>query len=308
LENFEMKKTLVAVAALAAFSGAYAEVTISGLLDAAFTIDGSNSTLGEGPNGGSEFTLNLKEDLGNGVSAIGALNVIGSVVNNTGFRQYNSFVGLQGEFGSLKLGTQWNPVFLASTISDATGRWGSTNLANPAELQVSNSLTYTSPSMSGVSISFQKQLRGATADGGANNLTALVAPGVDASTSGSSQAYSLNYSAGAFNAAYANSADDTLGKSTLIAASYNFGVATAHYGNLRTDHAALGTNVTTNSLGVSAPIGALTLSAIYSSGTDTSATNYQAVYALSKRTAVYLNQAKAANGTNSSFAGVKHAF
>jgi len=38
LEKIEMKKTLVAVAALAAVAGAHAEASITGLLDAAFTV------------------------------------------------------------------------------------------------------------------------------------------------------------------------------------------------------------------------------------------------------------------------------
>jgi hypothetical protein len=50
-----MKKTLVAVAALAAFSGAYAQVTISGVVEAAVTIDGTDSTIGNGFNGGYIF-------------------------------------------------------------------------------------------------------------------------------------------------------------------------------------------------------------------------------------------------------------
>ena len=57
LENFEMKKTLVAVAALAAVFGAQAQATISGRVDVALTVDGTDSTLGAGPNGGSEITV-----------------------------------------------------------------------------------------------------------------------------------------------------------------------------------------------------------------------------------------------------------
>jgi predicted porin len=84
LYNTKQLRTLVAVAAFAAITGAHAQVTISGLLDAAVTIDGTNSTLGAGPNGGSEFTLGLNEDLGNGLKAIGAFTIIGDVFNGAG--------------------------------------------------------------------------------------------------------------------------------------------------------------------------------------------------------------------------------
>jgi len=311
LENFEMKKTLVAVAAMAAFSGAYAEVTISGLLDAAITVDGTNSTLGVGPNGGSEFTLGMTEDLGNGLKAIGAFTVIGDVLTGSSdnFATYNSFVGLSGEFGSVKLGSQWSPIFLASTISDASGRWGSANLANPTELQTANSITYTSPAISGFSLSFQREL--GVAGTPAAGAAAFINTG-----SGTTQAYSLNYSAGGFTAAYATGtnsvnlavAGSDATKTSLFAANYNFGMATVHYGNLTTDAAANGTNVKSNSIGVSAPIGAVTLSAIFSSDGTDSAQNYQGVYALSKRTAMYVNNGKTgANAAVTTF-GIKHAF
>ena len=286
-------------------------------MDAAVTIDGSNSTLGTGPNGGSEFTLGMNEDLGNGMKAIGAFTVIGDVFSGTTavgeFRSYNSFVGLAGEFGSVKLGSNWSPLFLASTISDATGRWGSTNLANPGELQTANSITYTSPSMSGFSVSFQRELGIAgTSAAGASFIN---------TGGGAAQAYSLNYSIGGFNAAYAagTGADTRLSpaltgthdavKTSILAASYNFGVATVHYGNMVTDAAVPGTNAKTNAIGVSAPVGALTVSAIYSSDGTDNAQNYQGVYALSKRTAMYLNNGKANAATAAvTTIGIKHAF
>jgi hypothetical protein len=213
---------------------------------------------------------------------------------------------LSGEFGSVKLGSQWSPIFLASTISDATGRWGSANLANPAELQTANSITYASPSISGFSLSFQRELgeAGTPAAGNAAFLN---------TGSGTTQSYSLNYSAGGFTAAYAtgtnastDGGDET--KSSLFAAKYDFGMAAVHYGNLTTDAAANGTNVKSNSIGVSAPIGALTLSAIYSSDGTDNAQNYQGVYALSKRTVMYINNGKTGDASAVTSVGIKHAF
>jgi len=306
LEKIEMKKTLVAVAAFAAFSAAHAEVTISGVVDAVITSSSGVTTLAHGPNGGAEFTLGLNEDLGSGLKAMAAITTIGSIINSDGtMYTYNSFVGLGGDFGSAKVGSQWSPMFLASTISDAAGRWGSTSYSNPSELQNAGSLTYTSPSISGVSISYQKQMLGSgTAIGAGQWLNTG-----DATAS----AYSVNYAAGAFAAAYAGSRDTTYGNSTLIAASYDFGAAKIHVGSLSTTYDADGAATATtsgNSVGLSAPVGNAVLSAIYSSTSAATATNLAAFYNLSKRTGVYINYAKTSvtGDSGTTFAGIKHTF
>jgi len=299
LENFEMKKTLVAVAALAAFSGAYAEATISGVVDVAMTVNGTDSTLGNGPNGGSEFTVAAKEDLGNGLSATGAITLITGIVGtgDPAVNTYNSHVGLSGEFGSIKFGSQFSPVFLAGTVGDATGRWNSLGLANPSELQNGQSLTYTSPSISGVTFSFQRQLG---TDGTAPS-------GYIQTGGGAAQAYSLTYSTGGFNIAYANGTDATNGDTTYVGASYDFGMAKVTYGNLTTSYG--GADATGNQIGVSVPFGALTVGAQFSSnGDDETATSYFANYAVSKRTMAYLRSNTATSGAVTTSVGLKHAF
>jgi len=320
LENFEMKKTLVAVAALTAITGAMAEVSITGLLDVAATVNGTSSTLGAGPNGGSEFTLGVKEDLGNGISAIGAYTIHGDVLAGSGgtdntFRSYNSYVGLAGDFGSIKLGSNWSPMFLASTISDVTGRWNSSSLANPAELQNANSVTYTSPSISGFSFSLQQQM--ATAGDYATSNPSIF---LNQTGGGAAQAWSINYSNGALNAAYASSKGslDSAGtayatQSSILAASYNLGVATVHYANLITDNATNGTNVTSNGVGISAPIGeSVVVGAQWSSNNAATAVteqSYVATYNLSKRTAVYAGSyLKSTDSSATTQIGLKHAF
>lgn len=309
-----MKKTLVAVAALVA-TGAFAQVTISGLVDVAVTVNGTDSTLGAGPNGGSEFTLGVTEDMGNGLKAHGGITLITNITG-TGIQtivtdgsgtdpvspsqavnMYNSFVGLSGDFGSLKLGSQWSPVFLVSTIGDATGRWNSSGLANPNELQNGQSLTYTSPSMSGVSLSFQRQL----------GVAATAPSGWIQTGGGTAQSYSLTYSAGAFNIAYGNSTDADNGDTTIFAANYDFGAAKITYANLTTDYT--GTAATGNQIGISAPFGALTVGAQFSSNGDSeTASSYFANYAVSKRTMAYLSSNTATTGTVTTQVGLRHAF
>jgi hypothetical protein len=307
LEKIEMKKTLVAVAALVA-TGAFAQVTISGLVDVAVTVNGTDSTLGAGPNGGSEFTLGVTEDMGNGLKAHGGItlitNIVGTGIPATGatgdeqaVNMYNSFVGLSGDFGSLKLGSQWSPVFLVSTIGDATGRWNSSGLANPNELQNGQSLTYTSPSMAGVSLSFQRQL----------GVAATAPSGWIQTGGGTAQSYSLTYSAGAFNIAYGNSTDADNGDTTIFAANYDFGAAKITYANLTTDYT--GTAATGNQIGISAPFGALTVGAQFSSNGDSeTASSYFANYAVSKRTMAYLSSRTATTGTVTTQVGLRHAF
>jgi predicted porin len=281
-----------------------AQVTITGVVDAAITSASGSATLGNGPNGGAEFTLGMNEDLGGGLTASAAITTLGSIINSTGtVGMYNSFIGLSGDFGSAKLGSQWSPMFFASAISDPTGRWGSTSLANPGELQNPGSLTYTSPSFSGISISYQKQMLGAGATSGAGNA--------NANDNVNSAAYSVNYAAGGFSAAYAASSDATYGDSSIIAASYDFGAAKVHVGNLRTtfDATAAATATTTaNSFGVSAPVGNAVLSANYSSDTTDTVTNLAAMYNLSKRTAVYINYVSGSSAVATTFAGIKHGF
>jgi len=308
-----MKKTLVAVATLAAVTGAMAEVSITGLLDAAVTLssndNGASSTMGAGPNGGSEFTLSMKEDLGNGISAIGAYTIHGDVLTGSGgtdntFRTYNSYVGVEGAFGSVKLGSNWSPMFLASTISDITGRWNSASLANPGELQNANSITYTSPNISGFSFSLQKQLA-TNEDYISGNSPSIF---LNQTGGGAAQAYSINYSNGPLNVAYAastGSIGDTTGevatKSSIVAISYDFGVAKLHYANLISDYLSNGTDVNSSSVGVSAPLGeSFVIGGQWSTSNDSTAGNptsqrsYILHYNLSKRTQVYLGSSQKA--------------
>jgi hypothetical protein len=292
LENFEMKKTLVAVAALAAFSGAFAQATISGVINYELKVDGTDSTMQFGPNGGNEFTVASGEDLGNGLKASGAVTVI-----NTGgtvpFQTYNSYIGVDGGFGSVKLGSQWSPMFFASTISDPLGRWGSVNLTNPAQLQNNNSVTYTSPSIAGVTIQYQQQLTGGTAA----PASAWLNTGTEAT------AYSITYSNSGFNAAYASNTDKSI-DTTLAAASYDFGMASIHWGNLNHN------SKSSSSIGVSVPFGAMAIKVASSSGaSNTSALDLQLTYALGKKTMAYLSQFDGGTAaTTYTAAGLKHAF
>jgi len=222
LEKIEMKKTLVAVAAMAAIAGAHAEVTITGVMEAAISSSGGAQSVIGGTNG-SEISFGVSEDLGNGLKAMASTSIIHSLYDNisTGnlankaigrdgastagaasVSAYNSYIGLSSQdMGTVKLGQQFSPTFLASTIGDPTGRAAVSNyLAGGQTGQVANSITYGSPTISGITLAYQKVL--------ANASTISAAEGAGYNS------YSLTYSNGALNAAYSaanNSTDGTTG-------------------------------------------------------------------------------------------------
>jgi len=105
-----MKKTLVAIAAITAVTGAMAQATISGQIEMGYTsatttTGGSIATtksLGDG-HGNSFLNFNAAEDLGGGMKAdmqIGFLPIVDKQAQTQ--TSYQSFVGLSGDFGRVQ--------------------------------------------------------------------------------------------------------------------------------------------------------------------------------------------------------------
>jgi len=311
-----MKKTLVAVAAFAAITGAHAEATISGVLEAAVAKTSTGTGFGSGSNGGSEFTLSASEDLGNGLKAFGQFTVIGNLntsnsaytgvqataghssATNTAtgdtFGSYQNWIGLSGDFGSVKLGQFWSNTFLTSITGDVVSRSAFTNqLHGGAQGQIANAVNYTSPSFSGLSVSYTKAVDSTVAAEQYND-------------------YSVNYSNGGLNLSYARGSlgTGTATKETILAGNYNFGMATLYIGSIITT-ASNTASTSGTSYGIAVPFGETTLSV--GSGTASSnINNYQVLlnHNLSKRTRVYVHTA---NGTTAarpvtSQIGVRHNF
>jgi predicted porin len=173
-----MKKTLIAVAALAA-TGAFAQnVTVSGTLDATYRSGKTDTTAGTTVNstrigkdglGTTGFTLSGSEDLGGGLKADFLVetyfNVADGVLEGAGgtYSTGQSFVGLSGSFGSVKLGTPNAPTL---TVQGARGAGFSTKDAGRASLgaggystlmglavtRYDSAIGYTSPNFSGFSV------------------------------------------------------------------------------------------------------------------------------------------------------------
>ena len=186
LENLEMKKTLVAIAALAAFGAqAQSSVQIDGIMDAGYqSLDyKGNKASGFGGNGSSTSQLNIRgtEDLGGGMKASFRVENDWSVVSN-GFNQggatgtnspvagtaTGSFgngelrVGVAGPFGAVDFGAlNYHSLAGVSAVANPYGTaigsgYGSilrTNY-NASAVRSDNSARYTTPTYAGFSANY----------------------------------------------------------------------------------------------------------------------------------------------------------
>ena len=134
-----MKKSLIALAALAAsgFAMAQSSVTVFGIVDAAVTVyDGAETTTGLGNSGLSSSRLGFRgvEDLGNGLKA--GFHIEGAISNDDGtgagggasgpgfeFKR-RSTISLMGSFGELRLGRNLTAAYNATSRYDNFGTVG----------------------------------------------------------------------------------------------------------------------------------------------------------------------------------------
>ena len=182
-----MKKTLVALAAISAVTGAMADAKISGILDqAAITTSATSATgvkttkksFGEDLNGFSELGVSGSEDLGNGLTATYGINLNMSIATsgNTPTIYNGTGVGLKGAFGAVTIGTSYNLNFFTNAMADASGFAGASagQLNGNAGGLKGNILTYTAPTLvPGLSLAAEMQRGGAATNAG--NLTGYMA-------------------------------------------------------------------------------------------------------------------------------------
>jgi len=315
LEKIEMKKTLVAVAAMAAVTGAMADATISGVLDQAYytskltSSTGTSSTtkgVGSQNNGTSEFTISGSEDIGNGMKATYAFNVqadIGSGATatnsaaqgtgtNNGMAMRRSHIGLAGDFGSIKLGNQWTPAFFVALAADPTALVSSTGAgvvgASNSITAAANSITYNLPTVfPGLAVALQSGQGESSGTSGGNNsggsLTysnggLMAAYAWQKATAGTGATFTT--SAGIGSVYGTSLATLTAGTSkiasTMTTVTYDLGVVKLH-ANLNSDKVTGTTSKVSGSIyGASIPVGAATTIGIVSSGaTDTNGSGTQ---------------------------------
>ena len=246
-----MKKTLLAIAALAATSGAFAQssVTLYGVVDASVENIASTTRVSRVSSdnlASSRLGFKGSEDLGGGLRANFVLE--SALKTDTGangggtarFFDRSAWVGLQGGFGELRLGRIDSSIGALAGDTKILGAQPYDDLriaptrAGSTYRRVDNAITYLLPTfVPGLSA----QLQYSTAVG-----TTAPAPGVvgaEASGSDAGKAAGLNikYVAGPFSAGVGylaakdealsvagNNAPDRKGNATLVFAGYDFGV------------------------------------------------------------------------------------
>jgi len=322
LEKIEMKKTLVAVAAITAVTGAMAQATITGGVDYGFltyTTGTTKSHLVAGDtNQFNNVAFSASEDLGNGLKASVKYDLgLDYAAGGGGTFTRESHISLGGAFGTVSAGRQYSPVFLAATVdplglpAKSIGQEALNTIfltQSARDVRANGSFAYVSPEFSGLTL---------------NLFTAVASTATDAADTafdnGYTTGYGIKYTAGAFGLQYqtqssmgegiANYANDAIAgtndefiagttttKRQVIAVNYNAGFANLVYINGSAKNDAL--SVTTNyfAVGVPVPGTQLSVSAGLNKGTarvtdaDASGTTgsiYKVNYAFSKRTNAY---------------------
>ena len=261
-----MKKSLIALAVLAASGAAMAQssVTLFGIVDAnvgyvnhAGADNGSRYGIGNSGNATSRLGLRGTEDLGGGLKA--GFWLEGALLNDTGnssgfdFKR-ESTVRLSGGFGEVRLGRELTPTFRAINKYDVFGAagigrymgfqaWdGAGGDAN--RVRASNMITYASPNFSGfnasVAYAFDEKVSPAYKQG-------RYAGGM------------VGYDNGPLSvtASYAQLLTSTESLTASLGASYDFGVAKLTAMGTQTKYKYVGSSPKFNSylIGLSAPVG-----------------------------------------------------
>ena len=341
---------LAALAALAATASfAQSSVTLSGVLDfavgnASGNAKGTTISTRDMTSATSVIRITAVEDLGGGMKATAHFgldprhlandNNAQTEVTTRTFGRDELFVGLQGGFGNIRLGSP-NSIGLTSFLTGSvlgtgigSGYASATNQMTHvySHIRYDRSVRYDSPNFNGFTVSV------------------LHAPGGDQATAPSfipnartATEFGLAYANGPLNVSYANISQDaqtnaiqaaTLFGSTgaktstnILNASYKIGATTLVAGwNDGEAKIAAATPGKTEGYRVGArhDIGAVSLMAQYTSqktaGVEAKVVGLRADYALSKRTAAYLgyedyDNGAASNGTRKLTAvGVRHSF
>lgn len=312
-----MKKTLIALAALAATSAAMAQssVTLSGVIDAGFEkrFSGDPLKMTANRNGTSNWTLSGTEDLGGGLKAnffistqfnsdtgtIPAHNIDDGKSPRTpttsGLGNNGMFVGLSGGFGTVRLGRPVNTLYgnalFANGTKGVSGHDANTLLSRDvagaaSSVFVNNAIQYHSPLFNG----FQVQLEYAPKEEAAGK---------------NGRGLAVRYANGPIVVSFTNYSGATANINqkavNQLAAAYDFGVARVLF-TFRDQGGANSNADNSYALGVTAPVGPGLVYASYNvrelSGTDARSVIAGYKYNLSKRTQLYVNLANGNSALN----------
>ena len=310
-----MKKTLVAVAALAVAGGAFAQssVAISGKLGFAYQAfkDGTGAKQTGLKVTDGDFVLSASEDLGGGLKA-GASMAVQSRGRTTAVSGRDAYVFLSGGFGEVKIGAvdaQYQTLLDLAHPLYGIGLDSCNTKFNCGDAMV-DMISYTTPSMSGFTASVMLadgNTAGTGAGTGGMESTALSRDSVQLGLAYSNGPLNAGFEYTSFgangsNAGLLSTANSSLGKSRYrLSGNYDLGVVTVGAGFASEKYVAF--TQKEYALGVSAPLGAVTVGLNWvsakSAGTTESGWEAVANYAMSKRTSVqvaYMSEdANAAN-------------
>lgn len=326
-----MKKSLVALAALAVVGAASAQstVTLSGTLDPAFrhvttTQNGAETTvngLKNNAQGTTAIIFKGVEDLGSGLKASFLYEAdfdatLGSAtVNPLGGLGGEIYAGIAGGFGSLKLGAPNTPSLTVQGNRQPFGTkigGGFGGVTGSGHVRENGSIVYATPSFSGFS--------------GAFGWTSATAP---AYLGAAKSDLGLFYVNGPLNAGLSYYKQDNVNKQINLSASYAFGPATV-YAGLHTEDKIDVAGATSSSDGANIAVKyavtpAINLLANYGRLNDKSTPDADkniatvgAQYLFSKRTSVYARYVRENNDNatvaapitqvNTTLVGLMHTF
>jgi predicted porin len=328
-----MKKTLIAMAVMSVAGATFAQATLYGRIDASLgsrkveaagalagTAAEAGTNISSSVNSGSRWGLKGTEDLGGGLKANFTLESGFNVDTGTSAQGGALFgrtaqVGVSGGFGSIDMGrivaikdnTTWavtggyaNYAAWGNTV-DNGATFGNPNGTIAAPVRRNNAIQYTSPTMGGLSAQIMYQPGENGAPGvGATSYTGL---GLGYAAGPISANLSYETSKATPGAGVASAAPAAAGMAaavdlteTALSATYDFRIAKLAASYIKGSKTGAGDD-TGYALGLSAPVGVMTINAEYArvsttlaSGADggkASALNLRVSYPLSKRTDVY---------------------
>jgi len=319
LEKFAMKKTLIALAAVAVSGAAFAQATISGGMNVGVMDTGAaGAKAGVASLGGGANAINIitSEDLGGGLTGGATFQLrfsaaAGDIGGSSGggttlFHAANAHIG--GAFGTVRVGkigeaglTAFDPW---GAIGGAALHAGVGVSALVAAGTQANSISYASPSFSGFSAGYQTTVSTRKDERTVLNIGYTAGPLALGFVRAENSA-----------AAGADAMTSTKSEQQSIAVGYTLGFGRITLVNTTTDNAAGVTTSDVTSLGLSVPMGAITILAGYNKDSKAAATEDTKValgmnYALSKRTTLgadLFKAEKAGDGTGF-VARVRHTF
>lgn len=309
-----MNKKFLALAILGACAGtvsAQSSVNVYGLIDTGIVGEsggaaGSVTKLTSGVTAGSRLGFRGKEDLGGGLAAqfvleAGLLTDTGASAQGGLLFGRQAFVGLGGSAGTVTFGRQYTPIHLIlSGIADPFAAGWAGNAGNliprPQGARTNNMIKYATPNLNG----FSAEAAYGFGEVAGNNSANRAIGGAVGYANGP-----LVVRLGYHDVNNATATDSA--KNTLLAGTYNFGVAKAHLAYAVNKGAAAVDN-RDMLVGVTVPFGASKLLASYIRKDDKSAANGDAnqiaigyLYSLSKRTDLYVAYARISNKNGAAY-------